>query len=358
VITFLLALTLAQPEVIPVPAPAFVDSGHTVDFPGGVVELHSPLAFADRDNVVVNGNNTRLMYVGPPTVAILQLARVFHGRVKDLEFVVAVPGVGSAVLLTNLPGPSPSGRVSSGNRIENVRVLHGGYPTACRRAFSVDSFAAGGADANNDMHVFVDCYAQSFTEAGYYATGTQAHRLLYERCHAHDAGGRAVDGWKFGRGTYFAARDCGATATQCDFRLGTNETSVRVENFNSELSKRFLVSGTTNSEFPCVVDQVRWDGLPSPGVPVIDSRGPGPWTVRNATFAGIDGVPPTMRFTGGSPTGDVDLSGVYLRQHGGPEPAVKVSVPAGWNVWSHGVWWQRIRADGSRERKPITVGTN
>ena len=352
----ILLLALAQPEAIPAPAPApWADGARVIDLPGGTVELHSPVTLTDVDDPVINGNNTRLVYRGGPTKGVIQFARVSRGRTRDLEIVIDSPGVDAAVLVTNLPGPSPSGRVSTGCHFSNVRVMHGGYPTACRRAFSVDSFALGGIDANNDMHVFADCYAQSFTESGFYVTGTQAHKLVYDRCYAHDAGGRTVDGWRFGVGAYVVLRDCGATATACDFRLGTNETSVRITGFNSEQSKRFLVSGTTNSEFPCVVEQLRWDGLPEPGVPVVDCRGPGPWTVRDATFAGIDGVPATLRYTGTVP-GDLTLSGVYLRQHGGAEPAVKVSVPASWSVVGHGVWWQRIRADGSRERKAINVG--
>ncbi len=349
--SIILLFALAQPESLPAPA-AFDLSARVVELPGGVVELHSPIELRDRDDVVIEGNNTTLVYRGSPTVGVLQLARMNRATVRNLSIRIESPGVDAAVLVTNLPGPSPTGRISTANRIENVRVMRGSTPTAARRAFSVDSFALGGSDANNEMHTFVDCLSQSHTEAGFYISGTQAHKLIFERCYAFDWDQRPVDGWRFDRGTYATLRDCGATWANVDIRLGTNQSSFLCEGFNSEHGKQFLVSTGTDSEFPCTVRHLRWDGEPKPGVPVVDTRGPGPWVFESSFFDGLNGNPPTLRFSSWL-AGDVWLTGVYLRQRGGTEPVVKVAYPASWSVRASGVWWQRIRADGMRERKPI-----
>lgn len=337
-------------DVAPVPVVTLPTvSGQTVQLPDGDVTLTTPLRLADLDKATLRGGiHTRLLYAGPPTRAVVEFARCGWCTLRDVDIVVQAPGVDAAVLVTNLPGgTAPDGRVSTANVCERVRVMDSGNGKAAKHGFSVDSYAAGGPDSNNDNHRFLDCQVLSYTESGYYVDGGQAHGLVFNNCYSHDAAGRGGIGlWAKGC-VYFEWHGGGATANDCDFRLGWPPTKATIDQFDGEQSKQFLVTDHFGDAWPISMTGVRWDGLPVAGVPVIDCYGGGPVTLRSSTFGGINGVCPTFRFDGwsgpGLTPGSVDLFGVLIRQHGGTMPTGPIATcPVRWEVRSTGFRYQQV----------------
>lgn len=347
---------------------AAVVSGQEIVIGPGLVEIAEPMVFSDLDGVTVKGiGNAIVRYVGPPTTkGVITFERVSRGRIFDLDIETAVDGVDYGVLLTNKPGVSPEGRVSTAAIVRNVRVMHNGHPFAPKRAFGVDSFATGGAEGNNDLHTFENTTALNYREAGYWVNGTQCHQLTFTRCSAVNARshmpGPWPDGWKFNLGAYFTARDCSANRNQCDFRFAANESLVLISNFNSEHSRQFLVTSRTGSLFSFDIQGVRWDGEPDPGVPTIDLFGPGPWHIRCGYFAGINGVCPTAkadhyRYANGMRVpGDIRFESLNFRQHGGARPvSPPLSCPPSvtWKIQTWAVTHEYINSDGSRDIRPL-----
>lgn len=331
--------------------------------PSGTAFFNSPIVLEDVDGVVIRGYGSskvsRLVYTGPPTKGFIQLIGCGRCRLENFEIVIAVPGVESAVLVTNRATPNPNGRISTGNVLDGVRVMHGGYPTAAKRAFSVDSTAAGGNANNNEHHKFRNCYAQSFTQAGYYLNGNQAHQIVFDGCIAHDAGGRRPIGLLAEDGSYFRWVNGAMAWNSIDFKTDTMEHMNVIDFHSSESSGRFLVSGRVGGESFTSISNVRWDGAPTgANSPVVDCYGPGPWTIRNSWFAGTNGVCPTMRFSGAtasSASGSLSLDGVMVRQHGGTQPVVPIiTAPSTWESRFAGVKYQFRNAAGIPTNKPIT----
>lgn len=344
------------------PPPSVITGTYTL--PDGDSIFMAPLRATNEDGTIIRGGkNSRLIYKGPPTaLGVIQFVGIYRGQIggddgQGFDIIIDAPDVEAAVLITNYSGDG-GGRVSSGNVVKNIRVMHGGKPTACAKAFSVDSTAAGGGMGNNDHHRFTGCYAQSFRTDGFFFQGTQVHQIVCESCFAHDAGGRRPIGFHLPNGVYITLRDCGGNTNGCDVKVGAAMTSLRIENWNSENSWQFIVGETAGETF-VTVDGVRWMGQPKVDLPMIQFHGPGPYRISNALFAGILGVCPTMKFTDFDPTslGAIDLSGVMIRQHLGtiPTTPLVVTPAAGWEARQHGLKYQRVNEDGSRTKKPITI---
>lgn len=328
--------------------------------PQGTHYFNAPLVIEDMDGVTWRGYGSsrvsRLVYTGPPTKGFIQLIGASRCRLENFEIVIASPGVDAAILVANHPNPRPNtGRISTANEFENIRVMHGGKPDSAKYAFSVDSPALGGTEFNNEHHRFIRCLAQHYSVAGFHLNGHQAHQIVFDGCAAHDAGGRRPVGLLARSGAYFRWMNGSMTNNSIDFKTSTAEHMSVIEFHSSELSTQFYVSGRVGAELFVSMDHVRWDGNPRAGVHVIDCFGPGPWSIRNSWFSGVNGVCPTMRFAGyvASP-GSVDMSGVMIRQHAGTVPTTPlVNVPATWGTMLHGVKHQRINEDGTRVSKPI-----
>lgn len=326
-------------------------------FPAGVTYWTNPLVIEGQTGMTItgtrsNGVPSRMVYRGPPTKGVVQFIGCTRCKLIDLE-IVDESGCDATVLLTNDPNPNLNG-FSTSNEIRNVRVLASGNGKASRRAFSVDSTAAGGADANNDHHQLIDCYAQSYVEAGFYVSGSQAHDLYFLRCQAHDVGGRKPVGLHAAGTVFFEWHRGAMNSNGIDFKFGTPEVQGIISGHNSENGQRFLVAELSGQAFVRVTD-VRWDGKPISGSPVVSAKGPGPWSISNSYFAGINGVCPLLRFSGPSP-GSLDVSGVMIRQHGGTAPVVAVmSCTVGWDVQQSGVIHQIITASDQRITKKIAV---
>ncbi len=231
-----------------------------IQLPAEIV-LTSPLRIQDADRVTLKGPTT-VRYRGPSTApGAFILARCGYCTVKDVTLIVEAD-VESAVLVTNLPGASQVGKISTANTFERVRVIHAGQTAAPKRAFSVDSRPLGGADSNNEFHTFIQCQALNFTEAGFYLWGSQAHRIRYQDCDVDGVHNGGQIGLHSEHGVYFDWN--GGTINRCktNFRLGTMHTRAVVRGMNSEHCQRFLWLGTSGNSAPLSVENCRWDGEP------------------------------------------------------------------------------------------------
>lgn len=328
--------------------------------PRGTHFFNSPIVMSGQSGVTWRGYGgsqiSRLVYIGPSTKTFLQIAGSSRCLLKDFEICIASPGVEYAVLQTNLPG---GGHLSTNNVVDNVRVVHGGKPTAADYCFGIDSTAIGGIDANNDHHKFTRCFAGSYQKAGYKINGTQVHQIVYEQCLSHDHGGRGGIGWDAMRGVYFTLRDCGGNSNDIDIHIGAAMVNILVQNWNSENAKQFIVGETAGETFE-KIDTVRWEGKPVAGLPVIDCIGPGPRTLSNALISGINGICPQIRIRDNNllSLGSLDFSGVMIRQHLGTVPATPlVSIPAHHSSRFYNVKHQRINENDSRTNTPVAVNT-
>lgn len=343
--------------------PGLMANGGMADWviPRGDNFFNTPIIMAGQSGVTWRGYGgskvSRLIYIGPPTEAFIQVVGSSRCFLKDFEIVIGSTGVKRAVLVTNLP---PGQHASTANTFSNIRVMHGGRPTSAEYAFSIDSTALGGVDGNNDHHKFIGCYAQHQSVAGFHINGTQVHHLIFEQCFAHDAAGRRPTGWLAMNGVYFALRDCGGNTNGADIKIGAAVTNLQVVNWNSENSRQFLVGETSGETFE-KIDGVRWEGQPLANTPAIDVRGPGPRSISNANFAGINGICPQIRVTDGNAAlsvGSFEMNGVMIRQHLGTVPATPlVSVPVQHEVRMFGVKHQRINENGSRTNASVAVNT-
>ena len=326
-------------------------------FQPGTNYFTNPIIIRGQTGMTVQGKRhnagvSRMVYRGPPTLAPIQFIGCTRCTLQNLE-IVDEAGCDATVLFTNTANPSAEG-YSTGNRCVNVRVMNSGNGKASRRAFSIDPTALGGPDANNDHHAYIDCGAYSYTEAGFYIIGSQSHDTHYVRCQAHDHGGRKPIGLHAAGAVFFAWERGGMNSNSTDFKLGTPETQAIINGQNSENGQRFLTAELSGVAFVRATD-VRWDGKPALNSPVVSVKGPGPWSISNSYFAGINGVCPLLRFTGPSP-GSLDLSGVMIRQHGGTVPTTPiVTCPATWERRELGLIHQMITADDKRVTKAIDV---
>jgi len=333
-------------ETIVAPAPVFDGTRQVIT---------SPIVIRGAVGQVIDGRNTRLIYRGPPTIGVIRFIGCNRCRVIDLEIVVESPGVDSYVVITNAVDP-PNQGYSTACEIKNVRGMLGTTTHSVKRAFAVDAFAAGGKDANNDHHHFTDCYAQSYTECGYFIKGSQCHDIYYLRCSAHDAAGRKPVGLHAAGAVHFEWHRGGMNSNSIDFKLGSPETQAVIVGHNSENGGQFLRTEFAG-ECQFRACDVRWEGNPSvsPYLPVIQAQGPGPWKLENCLFSGLNGVCPRLSFNG-SPLGSLDLSGILIRQYRGNIPTTAIiTAPASMAVRQHGIKWQRANEDDSRSYRNVIV---
>lgn len=346
-----------------------LESGDTVVLPDGDVRFTAPMVVADVDRVrILGGRNTTLRYRGPATVGAMQYARAFHPLAENFRLVIDAADVDNAVLLTNLPGSNAeTGRVTSRAIFVDVTVHHGNTEHAAKHAFGIHAEALGGNEYNNENHEFHRCHAGSFREAGFYVKGSQAHKLTFDKCGAHDElSKRRGIGYHFAHGVFARLIDCDANSNSVDVVFGSAETSLRIDGFNSENGTQFLRSDTrTGGEIATGIEGVQWRGYPKPGLPVVQWFGPGPVRITESMFSGVDGVCPRIAFTNYLDTdlktayGTADLTGIVLSQHGGERPdfSTLVTAPRSWAVRGHGMSWLHVREDESRDRRAINVGT-
>lgn len=338
------------------PAPLMMD----YTFPAGMTIWHSPLVIEGQTGMTIRGQRgnrgpSRMVYRGGPTKAPIQFIGCSRCKLLDLEIVIESPGVDAAVLITNAVNPPVDG-YSTANLISNVRCPHTGSPHAPKYSFNVDSFAAGGADGNNEQHRFERCVTFVYSEAAFRIRGSQCHQLVFDGCAAANYGPGKPIGLHAAEGGYFRWTNGSFTNNSIDILTGQFEQQIIVENTSSELSTQFLVTSRIGGSPIVSIRNARVDCAPVAGKPVVDGFGPATISIADSCFAGLKGICPTIRMTGAG--GNLDLSGVMLRQHVGTTPlGPLIACPTSWDIRQHGLKHQYIDATGKRTDKKIVVNT-
>ncbi len=261
-----------------------------IQLPAEIV-LTSPLRLQDVDRVTLKGPTT-IRYRGPATPGAIILARCGYCTIKDVKIVVESEGVGAAVLQTNLPGTSPAGRISTKNTFERVEVLS--TPTPAKYAFSVDSKALGGADANNEFHRFANCSARGFRIAAYHVLAGQGHQLVYDGCSCDGIDSKAPNGWHFEYGVNAEIRNCNANRVKTCVRAGGFHMRLIIDGLNSELCTELARCISDGNSAPTSIKNCRWDGFPERDGHVVYCFTMGPVRVEDCAFTSLNGVIPKI----------------------------------------------------------------
>lgn len=354
IVRLLLPLLPFLPIGLIAPPPLMMD----YTFPAGTSIWLNPLVLEGQTGMTIKGQRgnrgpSRMIYRGGPTKAPIQFIGCTRCKLLDLEIVIESPGVESHLLIANSLNPPVDG-YSTANLISNVRCPYTGSPHSPKYSFNVDSFAAGGTDGNNEQHRFDRCVTFAYTDAAFRARGSQCHQLVYDQCAAVNYGPGRPIGVHLEEGGHFTWRDGNTSYNATDFKFGTFEQNSIIDGNRSEGSTQFVVMGTAGGDALLSMNNVTWDCQPVAGKPVIDGYGPNTISIRDSWFAGTNGVCPTFRMRGVA--GNLDLSGVLLRQHGGTAPTVPI-ITAGstWESRFHGVRWQNIPAVGPRVTRPVSI---
>lgn len=350
-----LAVACCTPRsLLAAPSPLMLD----YTFPAGTTVWTQPLVITGQMGMTISGKRhaagvSRMVYRGGPTAAAIQLIGCQRCTLKDLEIVVEVPGVDAHVLIANAVNPGTDG-YSTNNLIQNVRCPHTGVQFYPRWSFNVDSYAAGGANANNEQHRFDRCTTFVYSEAAFRIKGGQCHQLVFDGCLAANYGPGKPVGLLATEGGYFRWTNGSFTNNGIDIQTGTAEQMVIVDNTSSELSQQFLVTAKTGGMASFTLTNIRFDGNPVAGRAVVDGWGPNRIAIRDSRFAGINGICPLFRFGGAG--GSLDLTGMMAVQHGGTVPmAPIISCPVSWDIRQHGLFHQMIDATGRQTNKAIKV---
>lgn len=344
----------AQPE-IPQPMPgleARIDQLKA----GDVLRITKPIRIHEARDRIFDGHGGTIEYVGPADVpGIIEVAGCLNCVVRNLR-IIDRSGAKAAVLLTNLPGKAGS----TGCLIENVFVRHAGGEPGPKIAFSIDSHALGDADRNNDLHTLRHCASNNHSEVGVYIRGTQVHQIVIDRCNFVDYGGRHGIGVLAERSGYFTVRDSSFGHNQIDICCKGPTERIILDGINSEHSRQLFVGDTVGSTSFTSIGNVRFDGEPQPGVPVVKCHGDGPFRFSNGYLRGLNGVNPTMQFdhygdSKGTFPGSVSFSGWWIMCHSlTPTNGPEVSIPKTWKFEQFGSRHLRITI-GNWPRRDLRI---
>jgi hypothetical protein len=193
-----------------------------------------------------------------------------------------------------------------------------------------------------------------YSEAAFRIKAGQSHQLVFDGCAAANYGPGKPIGLNAVEGGYFKWTNGSFTNNGIDIQTGAADQMVVVENTSSELSNQFLVTGRAGGMAAFTLANIRFDGNPVAGKPVVDGWGPNRIAIRDSRFAGVNGLCPTFRF--GGPNGSLDITGMMAVQHGGTVPlAPVVSCPLSWDIRQHGLFHQMIDATGKQITKAIKI---
>ena len=348
--------------------------------PDGDYYIHAPLEWKNQQGVNVRGGKkSRIIYNGAPTkLGAIVFKGVRVGLIQDVEMLCAKPDVESAVCITN--SDVVGGFISHAIEIKNVRVRHGGYQTAFKKAFAIDSYAGDPLrvkkGSNNEMHRILNCSSESHTVAGVYIEGHQSHANVIRDSAFGDAIGRRPYGVWAKEGVFFRAENVTMHTNSCDYQCGQPHIQAVIDGHNSEHSWQLIANctrnpdgsyatGSSGAKYNTTIKNVRWDGEPKEHLPVIDMWGPGPFTISNAHLAGIKGLCPRIAFDNYSDKiagvwtpryGTSDFNGVTIRQMLGVMPTgILIKTPAPWANRTHGLEYEYMRPDGSYIYKRLTI---
>lgn len=361
--------------------------------PDGDIHLKKPIVAKDLEKIhVTGGNRTRIFWEGDDPDGAFKFIGVRKGSIGGegtlgFEIICAKNGCNAGILIAN--SPTKGGPISSGIQIRNVHIRHGGHQTAFKKGFSIDSHicdptGSGHGHGNNENHRLFNCSVESCLVAAFHIRGHQAYDISFRDCDGYDAGrvvnGVSVRNWIYGvyveSGASVILKNCNFNRCSYDVFMGWPCSRATFEGHNSEHG-RCLVSNmpvdpntglavaATSGDYYVHGRDIRFDGEPRAGWPVVQMWGRGPITFTNSFFMGINGICPTIEgnnysklVNGGHVPlkGRLDLSGVTFGQHGGAianTPIVKT--PWTWNPRVFNVEHKYIDSTGAVNWRPVVA---
>src|SRR5579885_450487 len=238
--------------------------------------------------LVGSGARTRLLWNGPAASAALVLPQNQECSFEHFTIHETAPGA-SGLLLTTTAG-NFGGIVSTLNRFQGIRIE--GFDSSCVVA------GGSGGDANNDSHVWEDCFFGQFRTTGLKVAGSsQAHflRLLRTTCQALSPDHTYGVWCQYG---------CYVHCEQCTFN--GMETAVRLDDFmpgvctvnrcNGEMLRR-AVQTWVNGHGPVAPVEItgcRFAFIAESGQYTLDFDHEGPLTIRGNRFEAINDVQPLV----------------------------------------------------------------
>lgn len=262
--------------------------GGIVNLPPGVHEVDDTLRIHNVRGLRLVGYRSRIIWTGPPTKPVVSLAGAFQCSLEGVDIAAQNASDSAAVLISNLPVRGDW--ITSQCRLIDVSVPHFGTPPF-KYGISVDSWALGGGDQNNEHHLFERVTLSDYTDSGCYIRGGQAHQLVFRDCHFNSETRDAKYGIYGAYGNYWSWEGGSCSHhTEADFAAIDFTTRVMIRNFNGEHSRRFLITGgPTGAPLPIFVEGVRWDGAPGPDDYAISYLSPGPLVLANSHIMANNG---------------------------------------------------------------------
>lgn len=241
-----------------------------VDLPPGDLPLQRPVLYRDCQGLWLRGNGTRFVYDGAYEAGrgVVEFESAQGGKLTGVQIVLGSGQADAAIRLCMPAVGASSGRVTTACVFEDVRVNY----SSQRFRYGV-WFDASLRDANNEHHQFLRCTITGYTVAGAYCTGSQCHRLIFEKCDfGPDPNVGGDYGWLGWYGNFVTFRDCVTNNhREADFYFRDFSAGPCViENNNGENSRRFIQAGG-NPGFVSVRN-ARWAGKPQSGDLAIDYR--------------------------------------------------------------------------------------
>lgn len=301
---------------------------------GTTVEIEDHIYLRDVKDYILDGEGTTIHYTGTAGIdAIIEVGSCLNCTIKNFT-IYDYSGADAGVLVSNIVNKLGSSQCV----FENIEIRYqDGTDPGPQYAFRVDYSILGGTNVNNDLHTFRHCMSSNHSTAGIYIKGTQAHLLTFDTVILTDYGNRNPKGLHAQSAGYFTARNCGFGDCSTDFYLVGPDTRITIDGFNSEHSEQFIRSSRVGAPSFIRINDVRWDGDPVSGTPVVDCFGDGPFLFSNGYLRGLNGVTPTMEFThygtnGRINYGGVDLNGWWIITHKeSPPTGPEVYVPRTWS---------------------------
>jgi len=295
---FLLLITEGrQPDAVPqfVGEVQNAQDDAVIKIPPGTHVITSPLKLANVDRVTLEGPAT-IVYRGPAAEAAVMFARCGYCTMRNIKVVVdSDHHVNATVLMTNLPGTHPNGRISTKNTFDTVDI--GESPKAAKYGFSVDARALGGIDTNNEFPIFKNCSARGFKKSAYHLWGSQVHGAQIIGCSADGVDHNAESAVFFEYGVYGELRNCNFNRVKTCVVTGSFHVRLVIDCLNSEHCRQLLKSVSDGNSAPTTVTGCRWEGHPKndDAEPTILVFSMGPVMVKGNVMTGINGVTPSVR---------------------------------------------------------------
>lgn len=316
--------------------------GPIVEMGYETIVLTSPLIISNRFDFELNGkgkSSTHLRYEGDPNLPAVVLE---HCMTSKLRGFYVTGNCSAGIAITTKDGAQFP--ISSQNEVHDVEVREG-----AQTGFFVDSTAY---DANNEFHRFVHCTAWQCPVAGFRIWGSQAHKILFERCSIQECA-KGVWGQ---HGNYWSWLNGSGWSNDVDFYLGSFWVSVIIDGHRSENSNVFVFADAGWSDLLTSIKNVTWDGVPQVNRSAIHIPTNGPVQLENVYLQSNNGNPMRIVITDHD-YGSVTLNGVIFNYSNIPNndaPQRPVIVDQQIDLHEMGVW-NRFINQGIFSYQPVTI---